>query len=118
VKIDLAMVADMSEVDRCYSREPEGLNEACIRRPATDPSFADILDRSCAVLGGHRNLSLVRRPLLATSTTPTLKTMEAALQCQSCRTPRYSPRVHLIKVTQRREIAPYKWVHPDDDERW
>jgi hypothetical protein len=32
-------------------------------------------------------------------------------------TPRYSPRVHMIKLTQQREIAPYKWVHPDDDER-
>jgi hypothetical protein len=26
-------------------------------------------------------------------------------------------RVHMIKLTQQREIAPYKWVHPDDDER-
>jgi hypothetical protein len=25
--------------------------------------------------------------------------------------------VHMIKRTQQREIAPYKWVHPDDDER-
>jgi hypothetical protein len=23
----------------------------------------------------------------------------------------------MIKLTQQREIAPYKWVHPDDDER-
>jgi hypothetical protein len=23
----------------------------------------------------------------------------------------------VIKLTQQREIAPYKWVHPDDDER-
>jgi hypothetical protein len=43
--------------------------------------------------------------------------LEAALKCRSCRTPRYSPRVHMIKLTQQREIAPYKWVHPDDDER-
>jgi hypothetical protein len=28
-----------------------------------------------------------------------------------------SPPVHMIKLTQQREIAPYKWVHPDDDER-
>jgi hypothetical protein len=32
-------------------------------------------------------------------------------------TPRYSPRVHMNKLTQQREIAPYKWVHPNDDER-
>jgi hypothetical protein len=24
-------------------------------------------------------------------------------------------RVHMIRLTQQREIAPYKWVHPDDD---
>jgi hypothetical protein len=31
--------------------------------------------------------------------------------------PRYFPRVHMIKLTQQREITPYKRVHPDDDER-
>jgi len=57
-------------------------------------------------------LEHVRRP----RDTPIWK-LEAALKCRSCRTPRYSPRVHMIKLTQRREITPYKWVHPDDDER-
>jgi hypothetical protein len=57
-------------------------------------------------------LEHVRRP----RDTPIWK-LEAALKCRSCRTPRYSPRVHMIKLTQQREIAPYKWVHPDDDER-
>jgi hypothetical protein len=42
--------------------------------------------------------------------------LEAALKCRSCRTPRHSPRVHVIKLTTQREIAPYKWVHPDDDD--
>jgi hypothetical protein len=55
-------------------------------------------------------LEHVRRP----RDTPIWK-LEAALKCRSCRTPRYSPRVHMIKLTQQREIAPYKWVHPDDD---
>jgi hypothetical protein len=27
------------------------------------------------------------------------------------------PRVQMIKLTQQREITPYKWVRPDDDER-
>jgi hypothetical protein len=57
-------------------------------------------------------LDAVRRPRV----TPIWK-LEAALKCRSCRTPRYSPRVHMIKLTQQREIAPYKWAHPDDDER-
>jgi hypothetical protein len=25
------------------------------------------------------------------------------------------PPVHMIKLTQQREITPYAWVHPDDD---
>ena len=41
--------------------------------------------------------------------------LEAAQKCRSCRTPRYSPPVHMIKLTREREIAPYVWVHPDDD---
>jgi hypothetical protein len=24
---------------------------------------------------------------------------------------------HVVKLTMQREIAPYKWVHPDEDER-
>jgi hypothetical protein len=30
---------------------------------------------------------------------------------------RYAPGVHVIKLTEKREIAPYKWAHPDE-ERW
>jgi hypothetical protein len=25
--------------------------------------------------------------------------------------------VHMVKLTQEREIRPYPWVHPDDDDR-
>jgi hypothetical protein len=57
-------------------------------------------------------LEHVRRPRNA----PIWK-LEAALKCRSCRTPRRSPPVHMIKLTKEREIAPYAWVHPDDDER-
>jgi hypothetical protein len=55
-------------------------------------------------------LDAIRRP----GNTPVWK-LEAALKCRSCRTPRYSPPVHMIKLTKEREIAPYVWVHPDDD---
>jgi hypothetical protein len=41
--------------------------------------------------------------------------LEAALKCRSCRTSRYSPPVHMIKLTEAREIVPYVWVHPDDE---
>ena len=38
-------------------------------------------------------------------------------ECRSGRTPRYSPPVHMIKLTQEREITPYVWVHPDEERR-
>jgi hypothetical protein len=30
---------------------------------------------------------------------------------------RYKPPVHMVKLTERREITPYRWTHPDDDDR-
>jgi hypothetical protein len=41
--------------------------------------------------------------------------LEASLKCRSCRKGRYAPPVRMIKLTERREITPYKWVHPDED---
>jgi hypothetical protein len=41
--------------------------------------------------------------------------LEAALKCRSCATPRYAPPVHLIRLTTERSIAPYPWVHPDEE---
>jgi hypothetical protein len=32
-----------------------------------------------------------------------------------CRKGRYALPVHMIKLTKEREIAPYVWVHPDDE---
>src|SRR3981081_3238026 len=57
-------------------------------------------------------LEPVRRP----RETPIWK-LEAALKCRSCRTPRYSPPVHMIRLTEQRQTAPYLWVHPDDNDR-
>ncbi len=55
-------------------------------------------------------LDAIRR----SSDTPIWK-LESALKCRSCRTPRYAPPVHMIRLTKERNIAPYAWVHPDDD---
>jgi hypothetical protein len=41
--------------------------------------------------------------------------LEAALKCRACRTPRYSPPVHMIRLTTERQTVPYVWVHPDDE---
>jgi hypothetical protein len=55
-------------------------------------------------------LDAIRRP----RDTPIWK-LEAALKCRSCATPRYAPPVHLIRLTTERKVAPYPWVHPDDE---
>jgi hypothetical protein len=57
-------------------------------------------------------LDAIRRP----RDTPIWK-LEAALKCRSCRKGRSAPPVHMIKLTERQEITPYKWVHPDEDDR-
>jgi hypothetical protein len=41
--------------------------------------------------------------------------LEASLKCRSCRKGRYAPPVHMIKLTERQEITPYVWVHPDEE---
>jgi hypothetical protein len=46
-----------------------------------------------------------------------IRKVEAALKCRSCKKGRYAPLVHMIKLTESREITPYPWVHPDDDDR-
>lgn len=51
-----------------------------------------------------------------TRTTP-IRKLEAALKCRSYKKGRYAPPVHMIKLTQEREITPYVWVHPDADDR-
>ncbi len=55
-------------------------------------------------------LSAIRRP----RDTPIWK-LEASFKCRSCRKGRYSPPVHMIKLTATQEITPYKWVHPDEE---
>jgi len=41
--------------------------------------------------------------------------LESSFRCRSCGTGRYKPPVRMIKLTERREITPYKWVHPDEE---
>jgi hypothetical protein len=55
-------------------------------------------------------LDAIRRP----RDTPVWK-LEAALRCRACKTSCYAPPVHMIRLTKERKIAPYPWVHPDDD---
>jgi hypothetical protein len=55
-------------------------------------------------------LEHVRRP----RSTPIWK-LESAFRCRLCGTRRYKPPVQMVKLTEEREITPYKWVHPDDE---
>lgn len=55
-------------------------------------------------------LDAIRRP----RDTPLWK-LEASLKCRSCRKGRYAPPVHMIKLTETREITPYPWVHPEEE---
>jgi hypothetical protein len=57
-------------------------------------------------------LKNVRRPRV----TP-IWTLEAAFRCRSCATKRYRPPVHLIKLTQQREVALAPWYHPSEEDR-
>jgi hypothetical protein len=41
--------------------------------------------------------------------------LEGSFRCRSCGTRRYRPPVHMLKLTETREITPYKWVHPDEE---
>jgi hypothetical protein len=43
--------------------------------------------------------------------------LEAALKCRSCKKGQYAPPVQMIKLTMEREITPYVWAHPDEDDR-
>jgi len=55
-------------------------------------------------------LDAIRRP----RDTPLWK-LEASLKCRSCRKGRHAPPVHMIKLTEKREITRYLWVHPDEE---
>jgi len=55
-------------------------------------------------------LDAIRRP----RDTPVWK-LESSFRCRSCGTRRYKPPVHMVKLTERQEITPYKWVHPSDE---
>jgi hypothetical protein len=65
---------------------------------------------SCLVNWASLPLDAIRRP----RNTPIWK-LEAALKCRSCKKERYAPPVHMIKLTETREITPYVWVHPDEE---
>ena len=41
--------------------------------------------------------------------------LEASLKCRSCRKGRHAPPVRMIKLTEKQEITPYRWVHPDEE---
>jgi hypothetical protein len=85
---------------------PRRLSQPAPLRDPSSPSGDPVVDEG----GKIRDFSDIRRP----QDTPIWK-LEAALKCRSCKKGRYAPPVHMIKLTEKREITPYKWVHPDED---
>jgi hypothetical protein len=74
------------------------------RRPSASAISAGLgwLEVECNRCKTRASLPLdaIRRP----QDTPIWK-LEAALKCRSCGTRRYEPPVHMVKLTERREIA-------------
>ncbi|MGY4501610.1 hypothetical protein ACVWYH_005541 [Bradyrhizobium sp. GM24.11] len=70
------------------------------------------LEVECARCKTRASLPLdaIRRP----KDTPLWK-LEASLKCRSCRTTRYTSPARMIKLTETRQITPYKWVHPSEE---
>ena len=65
---------------------------------------------NCCKTRASLPLEAIRRP----RDTPIWK-LEASLKCRTCRKGRSAPPVRMIKLTEAREITPYKWVHPDEE---
>jgi hypothetical protein len=76
------------------------------RRPLRNASMAG--------LAGSRSNATAARYARAWRDTPLWK-LEASLKCRTCRKGRFAPAVHMIKLTESREITPYLWVHPDEE---
>jgi hypothetical protein len=38
-----------------------------------------------------------------------------AMKCRLCSNGRYAPPVHMIKLTEVREVTPYRWVHAEEE---
>ena len=105
-----------------WGNDPRHGTLACLipRAPAPSAAFSlgyftvsqKLLEVECNRCKNRASLPLdaIRRP----RDTPIWK-LEAALKCRSCRKGRYAPPVHMIKLTETREITPYVWVHPDEE---
>jgi hypothetical protein len=71
------------------------------------------LEVKCRRCETHASIPLdaIRRP----RDTPLWK-LESSFRCRSCGTKHYRPPVHMIKLTETREITPYLWVHPEQED--
>jgi hypothetical protein len=80
------------------------------------PTIAQCLNGGLGWLevGCNRCKTRASLPLDAIRRPPVWK-LEAALKCRSCKKGRYAPPVHMINLTETREITPYKGVHPDKE---
>jgi hypothetical protein len=61
-------------------------------------------------LAGHRSIFLCPSLPARHPVNP-----ERPGRVRSCKQGRHAPPVHMIKLTETREITPYVWVHPDQE---
>jgi hypothetical protein len=113
--VEAAREADRAEAHATWSLRMEGFGGPAQPSPTIAQclnggyGWLEVKYRRCETRASIP-LDAVRRP----RNTPMWK-LEVTLKCRSCRTPRYSPPVHMIRLTEIREIAPYLCVHSDDD---
>jgi hypothetical protein len=96
---------------RLWSGQTEGVGGPAQPSPTTGQCLnggygrREVMRKRCETRASLP-LDAIRRPRV----TPIWK-LEAALKCRSCRTSRYSPPPHMIRLTKERLIARYVWVH-------
>jgi hypothetical protein len=114
-----AAIKALCEADRAEAEAWSIRMEGCGGPAQPSPTIAQCLNGGLGWLEVECNrcntraslpLDAIRRP----RDTPLWK-LEASLKCRSCRKGRYAPSVHMIKLTETREITPYLWVHPDEE---
>jgi hypothetical protein len=86
------------------------------RCPSRNASMTASAGSKSNASGGNTSASLPLAAIRRPRDTPLWK-LKASLKCRSCRKGRCAPPVHMIRLTEQREITPYVWVHPENEDR-
>jgi hypothetical protein len=93
-------------------REYSAMPADPVSQPATEPDRLDAATAQVIAAYGGDARQAVTALIVAN------EFLEAQVrELQTAVSHGYRPPVHMIKLTHQRNITPYKWVHPNDDER-